>query len=83
MKDGGSAFPKQPTYKMPQGVEMIVEQGGMTLRDYFAAAALIGYRCAYWQWYQRVGNEGNFAGPEELARFAYQDADAILAEREK
>ena len=43
--------------------------GGLTLRDYFAAQAL---QCAEWEWY-----------PEYAAKFAYERADAMLAERAK
>lgn len=39
---GGAAFPSQPIMKMPNGVELTVEQNGMTLRDYFAAKVLQG-----------------------------------------
>lgn len=43
---------------------------GMSLRDYFAAAALTGYLA-------RGGN------PENCAGWAYNFADAMLAERDK
>lgn len=52
------------------------------LRDYFAAAALTGYRCAYHLWCQRVSKE-DFADPAKFAEWAYRDADAMLKERAK
>lgn len=74
-KDGGPAFPKQPIYQMPGGVEMMYEQPGMSLRDYFAAAALQGM-CA------NTGTYGINNGPEQIATRAYECADAILRARE-
>jgi hypothetical protein len=38
-KTGGSAFPKQPIWRTPDGMEITMDQGGMTLRDYFIAHA--------------------------------------------
>lgn len=74
MKDGGSAFPKQPIYKMPHGVELVTEQQGMSLRDYFAAAALPNLV---------VWDEDGLKPPVDAAILAYEYADAMIAEREK
>lgn len=61
INDGGPAFPNtHPDYKT-LGV------GGMTLRDYFAAAAL---QPLTRNWY-----------PEDASERAYRYADAMLAER--
>jgi hypothetical protein len=53
------------------------EESGMTLRDYFAGQALIGFG----------QSEAELCPPENLtvviAKSAYQIADAMLAEREK
>jgi len=63
INDGGPAFPT------PAGIQ---QNDGMTLRDYFAAAAL----------------QGNIAHPEvtgnrdDIARDAYKYADAMLKARE-
>jgi hypothetical protein len=61
INDGGPAFPT------PAGIQ---HNDGMTLRDYFAAAAL----------------QGNLIEPtannEEVAKCAYQLADAMLRARE-
>ena len=75
--DGGPAFPRPvgdlaiggygPTY------ETIPAQDGMSLRDYFAAAALQGMLSDY-----------DFHGglsDEKLAKAAYSQADAMLAAR--
>ena len=74
--DGGPAFPcgHQETYN---------REVGMSLRDYFAAAALQGYRCGFWQWYKSVGESGKLADPTSMAEWAYADADAMLKERDK
>ena len=71
MIDGGSAFPSHGT--MGEVLEL-----GMTLRDYFAAAALQGYRTAYWQWYKSLGENGPVADPQKMAEWSYADADAML-----
>jgi hypothetical protein len=71
--DGGSAF--------PQGVKMIAHnqeidcglQGGMSLRDYFAALAMNGYL-----------SSGAFSNKDvriETAKVYYEWADAMLKAR--
>lgn len=68
--DGGGAFPVfMPA--VPIGSPARV-QPGMTLRDYFAAKALIGL----------IAEPGD-AHIAELAADAYRFADAMLAERAK
>lgn len=71
--DGGPAF---PLTERLAGLSHPVTHDGMTLRDYFAASAL----------------NGLLACPEDYkpptthsarARFAYDSADAMLAERGK
>lgn len=70
--DGGPAFP------MPSGPENVYEHG-MTLRDYFAAAALTGLLAC-------EGTNGEAAVHRDeayvfamFARAAYRYADAMLA----
>jgi hypothetical protein len=66
-KDGGQAFPVQL-------VEHVSAHNhpGMTLRDYFAAAAL-----------STRGLYGANVREKEVAEECYRIADAMLAEREK
>lgn len=65
--DGGPAF---PTDGVPKGDGIFFE--GMTLRDYFAAKAMMGL-CA----------DPNMPMVNRCAEIAYQVADAMLAERNK
>ena len=44
---------------------------GMTLRDYFAAKAIIAYH-----------SDGNFSDSEDVANWCYKVADAMLKARE-
>lgn len=64
------AFPNLGWYGSQPATE--VDKGGMTLRDYFAGRSLHGL----------VQHWGNTTTPE-LARRAYELADAMLAERAK
>jgi len=76
--NGGPAFPF-PAYIYPNG-EINHGEGGMSLRDYFAAKAP-----AYSEeWFQGYCKNKGFRG-ELLARAAwnYAYADAMLAERAK
>lgn len=59
IKDGGPAFPSHGSMG-----EVVCE--GMTLRDYFAGQALVGF----------------MVGTNEPAKVAYEIADAMLAARE-
>ena len=66
--DGGPAFPFATHTQDQRGVPIAHIRDGMTLRDYFAAAAL---------------PQVQFAGPSQMAKEAYHIADAMLAERNK
>ena len=57
--DGGAAFPYQPG-------DWVVNNTGMTLRQYYAGQAL---GCAQW-----------LGGPEDIAKGCYEVADAMIAE---
>ena len=72
INSGGNAFPV-PIYKIA-GDQQIgpYTECGMTLLDYFAAASLAGYRASEAQILH-----------EEIARLAFGDAKAMLAERQK
>ena len=60
-----------PVFPTPAGTQ---HNDGMTLRDYFAAAALTGY----------LGNpEGNSKREiSDVAQFCYRQADAMIRARE-
>ena len=88
---GGSAYPRNhvPGTVTTDGegrqyhTPFMPAQEGMTLRDYFAAAALQGVlsdhvKMAVW------GCENGSEGAREVAAMvAYEYADAMLAERDK
>ena len=67
-KTGGPAFPALYDPRNDGGTE-----DGMTLRDYFAAAALQGI----------ISNLQNPTEDMQIATLAYGMADAMLAAREK
>lgn len=71
-EDGGPAFPvlTERTDFLSMGKELVQAAPGMTLRDWFAGHALAGLAAANWT-----------AGSEDLARWAYELADAMLAAR--
>lgn len=77
--NGGSAFPEiktTSTYTTDINVHSV---GGMTLRDYFAAKAMqsmIGNT-------DKEGSSRGINGVSKFARYAYEYADAMLAERDK
>ena len=70
VNNGGAAFP-HAVLRQNNEVEI---NNGLTLRDYFAAKAMQGF-CAH-------GGSGPIT-QQALAEFAYQLADAMLAERER
>lgn len=71
INDGGSAFPAECGLGF-------VHQPGMTLRDYFAAAALQGM-------FARANSHpaGHPKSPEGYSAAAFEAADAMLKAREK
>ena len=72
-KDGGSAFPSIHSEWLGNGYSNIP---GMTLRDYFAGQALstlIGLEVLKW----------TVDEAEKTARFSYEIADAMIAQRQK
>lgn len=71
MKDGGPAFPQTID---DMGTLRSVT-AGMTLRDYFAAKALCGYRAN--------SELDQNANAEAIAQWSYNDADAMLVARNK
>jgi len=75
MKDGGSAFPALnfivPSDLEERHVRALGKTQGMTLRDYFAAAAMQAHIA------------GGITNGILAAESSYRYADAMLAEREK
>ena len=69
--DGGPAFPVPMIPCGRDGDYTSVELQGMSLRDYFAATSMAAYR-----------NQSFDSQPKDVARWAYLDADAMLAARE-
>lgn len=65
---GGPAFPAAVVFQ-----DQVVYEGGMTLRDYFAAKAMQGL----------LADPTIKAEPEEFAYEAYNMADAMLKAREQ
>ena len=63
---GGPAFPA------PAGRLTPITDQGMTLRDYFAAKAIIAYH-----------SDGKFSDSEDVASWCYRLADAMLEAREE
>lgn len=81
--DGGPAFPVDCSYNGEGklvGVQTGIGSGwetGMTLRDYFAAKALIAISSL---WKGNIGDFDNEAA-DRTARASYRMADAMLAAR--
>jgi hypothetical protein len=73
--DGGMAFPR-PAVNDKMG--WIGAQQGMSLRDYFAAAALTGLYTAHHR-----GTAISNAFANEAAKVSYEVADALLSERDR
>lgn len=71
------AFPCKAYVQDKTGVCGISEYSGMDLRDYFAAKAMQGYTASMGV----VG--GNMPTDDDLARYSYQLADAMMEAREK
>lgn len=70
--DGGPAFPEIKL--QPSGWADV--SGGMTLRDFFAGQALVGIAGPH-------SADGFTLSPSDSAAWAYEVADAMLAERAK
>ena len=81
-KDGGPAFPFATHTQDQRGVPMAHIRDGMTLRDYFAAAALQGI-IAYGPDAKMMDMAEGARGGAHEARAAYAWADAMLAERSR
>jgi hypothetical protein len=87
--DGGAAFPRNSvpatvTYdgNRSHHTMFVPAQDGMTLRDYFAAAAIPSLLSNDIEAIARSASKEETVG-EFLAKQAYKMADAMLAERSK
>jgi len=75
--DGGSAFAlTHEEWNNDRNEYEIVTHGGLTKRDYFAAAALQGAIASF------AGTD-KIPTPDRFAEIAYAHADAMLAARSK
>lgn len=77
-RDGGPAFPEirtETTGERGEYTQEVYSAGGMSLRDYFAAKAISSAITAF---------SSQFSKPNrhDLAKYAYEVADAMLAARE-
>lgn len=70
--DGGPAFPTLKATQVDREISLVEGHNGMSLRDYFAAAAL-----------PLANSWRNCMTEQDIARNAYWIADAMLKEREK
>ena len=70
---GGPAFPRPASLDEAFSARC-QSQTGMTLRDYFAAKAMVGLV---------VTDPRETSAADEIAKDAYELADAMLAERDK
>ncbi len=77
INNGGPAFPQDIGWCSPnQHVQYRGPQGGMTLRDYFAAKAMQGLITS-----RHTDYENGWYDEEQLALSAYKMADAMLEAR--
>lgn len=80
-KDGGPAYPAHGWSSNPEVLDRMKDQGGMTLRQYYKAAALpYGGKLVI-----EMARNGSVTKdtPGQIAFFAAEVADAMLAEDEK
>lgn len=75
MNDGGPAFP----VTCEQSVSGISPTPGMTLRDYFAAAAMQGWLASFGENSSHPAD--NMGGVEKVAHKSYVLAEAMIKER--
>jgi hypothetical protein len=74
---GGSAFPLQHhTRNYDINKREYIQDDGMTLRDYFAAQAMQAYLTVY------INAGGRPPEDEDIAKFSYDTADAMLKARQ-
>ncbi|WP_312139952.1 hypothetical protein [Stutzerimonas nitrititolerans] len=76
IETGGPAFPNEGGHKFVSGNEVrkTLPSSGMTLRDFFAAKAMQGWTA------NPLPNDSSI---QEVAEWAYRQADAMLEARTK
>jgi hypothetical protein len=79
MNDGGPAFPTPEILDERRGEVLQYGGPGMSLRDYFAAAALTGMLAHSTRYRPRPGDPVNWH--EAISKEAYELADATLEAR--
>lgn len=87
MNDGGSAFPRTTHHRHSNGGSIHTDVDttpGMTLRDYFAAAALTGsFSSPAATAFGAAAEDHNQNVEDFMSEMAYEFADAMLKAREK
>lgn len=81
INDGGPAFPHKRQIRCNGEVIDSEMEPGMTLRDYFAAAALQGLLSGYLH-RAKLDNDGALMIPESIYETAYRSADEMLIAKE-
>lgn len=82
-RDGGPAFPSFKFVQAGDKTYCATETTGATLRDFFAAAALVLGAGDGAESLQRAAERAGMLPTELVAQSAYAVADAMLAERER
>lgn len=86
IEDGGPAYPRPEVWK-PDGTMCALALDGMSLRDYFAAAALASVLSDHahdWELTAWFGKHATGVTKQQiLSRRAYDIADAMLSARKK
>ncbi len=77
--NGGPAFPRAHGHKMAMHTKELSSEGqeGMSLLDWFAGQALMGYLAAF------ATEKLNFPDDLKIAGWCYDTADRMIEEREK
>ena len=78
INDGGPAFPNMDSGELDKAPVLV--STGMSLRDWFAGQAIVGWMATY---SHSNGPEANVRDIPDFAKTAYVIADALIAERAK
>jgi hypothetical protein len=80
MNDGGPAFPVPPNETQQADSGHFDHPQGMSLRDWFAGQALAGM-CTHYANQPAFGLDSEIQ--TSISQLAYEQADSMIAEREK